>query len=154
MKSFRAPKKVADLLGGAAGAALRKYGFAEERLITHWPTLMGEDLGGRTLPVRLRFPQGQRQGGTLFIRASGPTALEVQHLSPQIIERINGFFGYPAVAALRLEQGPVERPARAKAGPAPAPAEVDEPLLEAVADEGLRQALARLQANLRARRKR
>jgi hypothetical protein len=150
----RGPSKVSELLGGAAGAALRKYGFAEERLITHWQALLGEALGTRTLPVRLRFAHGQRHGGTLFIRASGPTALEVQHLAPQIIERINGFFGYPAVAALRLEQGPVDRPARAKRVPEPPPAEVDDPMLEAVADEGLRQALARLQANLRARRKR
>jgi hypothetical protein len=146
------PSKVSELLGGAAGAALRKYGFAEERLLTHWPALIGEALGARTLPVRLRFSQGQRHGGTLFIRASGPTALEVQHLAPQIIERINGFFGYPAVAALRLEQGPVERLARAQA-PAPSPLSPDDPALEAVADQSLRQALARLQSGLRARRK-
>lgn len=148
------PSKVADLLGASAGAALRKYGFAEGRLITHWRALMGEALGGRTLPVRLRFPQGQRHGATLVIRASGATALDVQHLAPQIIERINSFFGYPAVAALRLEQGPVDRPALARR-PSEALAQptADDPALAAVADEGLRQSLARLKAGLRARRK-
>lgn len=148
----RGPSKVSDLLGGAAGAAFRRYGFAEARLVTHWRALVGESLGTRTLPIRMRFPQGQRQGATLYIRAGGPAALEVQHLAPQIIERINGFFGYGAVAALRLEQGPVEGLSRPPCPPATS-ASVDDPALEAIADERLRRALARLQAALRARRR-
>jgi hypothetical protein len=148
----RGPSQVSDLLGGAAGAAFRRYGFAEARLVTHWRALVGESLGARTLPIRLRFPQGQRQGATLYIRASGPAALEVQHLAPQLIERINGFFGYGAVAALRLEQGPVESLSRAPCPPEAA-ASLDDPALAEIADERLRHALARLRAALRARRR-
>ena len=146
------PSKISDLLGGAAGPAFRKFGFAEARLLTHWRALVGETLSARTLPVRLRFPFGQRHGGTLVIRASGPMALEVQHLSPQIIERINGFFGYPAVAELRLEQGPVNLPLRATIPPEP-PLVEDDPALAAVSDAALRRSLARLKGRLSARRK-
>ena len=37
-------------------------------------------------------------------------ALEIQHLAPQLIERINSFFGYRAVGNLTLRQAPL--PAR------------------------------------------
>jgi hypothetical protein len=153
MKSYRGPRKIAELLPAIADHAFRKYGFAEARLLTHWRALMGETLGARTVPIRLRFPFGARQGGVLFIRASGPVALEVQHLAPQLIERLNGFFGYPAVGALRIEQGPVPLASPASYAPEPALQE-DDPALKAVSDEALRRALARLKANLRTRPKR
>jgi hypothetical protein len=153
MKRYRGPRKIAELLPAIAGQAIRRYGFAEARLLTHWRALLGETLGARTVPVRLRFPFGERQGGVLVIRASGPVALEVQHLAPQLIERLNGFFGYPAVVALRIEQGPVPHATPLSRGPEPA-LDADDPALKAVSDEALRQALARLKANLRTRRKR
>lgn len=151
MTPQRAPRKLADLLGGVAGPAVRRFGFAEARLLTHWRALMGEALGAQTLPLRLRFPQGQRRLGTLYLRATGPAALEVQHLAPQIIERLNAFFAYPAIAALRIEQGPVPAPAGRPSLGEPA-ATTDDPALEAVADEGLRRAFGRLLALMRARR--
>ena len=59
--------------------------------------------------------------GTLFIRADGPRAIFVQHELPQIVERVNAFFGYRAVAQARIVQGPVG----SRAPQAPKPAAVD-----------------------------
>ena len=72
----------------------------------------------------------------------------IQHLELLIIERINGFFGYRAVARLAIRQGPLPqrpRPGRRNcarsAGARSAALEHD---LEAVKDPGLREALDRL----------
>jgi hypothetical protein len=56
--------------------------------------------------MRLVFAKGERLDATLHIRVTGPLALELQHLAPVVIERINGYFGYRAVARLALRQAP------------------------------------------------
>jgi hypothetical protein len=109
---------------GARVAALTrevfsKRGFSEAHILSHWPAIMGETLAGFSAPDRLSFPRqtdktarGPRGGATLTIRVDGPVAVEIRHLEPQIIERINNYYGYQAVARLKLVQGPL--PARAR----------------------------------------
>jgi hypothetical protein len=81
---------------------LGKRGLAFGSLITEWDTIVGPNLARQTLPEKLSFPRGKREDATLSIRAMGAIALELQHLEPLILERINGFFGYKAVSRLRL----------------------------------------------------
>ena len=81
-----------------AAPALRKRGFAQARLITEWPAIVGDMLARETVPQKLVFPRGSRGDGVLHLRVSSGFALELQHIAPQLIERINGFFGYGAVA--------------------------------------------------------
>jgi hypothetical protein len=38
----------------------------------------------------------------------------MQHIAPEIIERVNRFFGYPAVARLAIRHGEIKRPAQAR----------------------------------------
>jgi hypothetical protein len=52
----------------------------------------------------------------LVLHVAGAAALELQHSEPQILERINGYFGYGAVGRLRLIQAPLPR---SKASPLP-----------------------------------
>jgi hypothetical protein len=98
-----------------AGAALGKRGLGEAHLLAEWNSVVGEQLAGETLPVKLSFPTGGRKNGVLKLRVSSAAALSVQHREPQILERINGFFGYGAVARLALVQGPI--PERVRRGP-------------------------------------
>ena len=89
-----------------------------------------------------------RPGATLVLRVDGARALDVQYKAGQIIERINAYFGYAAVAQLRIVQAPIG------AGPSaipPVASKPAEPLTQEVAhiaDPGLRDALARLGANV------
>ena len=46
-------------------------------------------------------------GGVLTVKAEGAIALEIQHLAPQIIDRLNSYYGYAAIARLNIVQGPV-----------------------------------------------
>jgi hypothetical protein len=93
-------------------------GFGAASVVTQWPQVVGEALARETLPERIAYPMGERSEGTLHLRvANSALALELQHLEPQLIERINGHFGYRAVARIRLIQGPITRTAPQKPKP-------------------------------------
>jgi hypothetical protein len=89
-------------------------GFAEAGLITEWAAIVGRDVARMSRPVQLAFPRGERKGGVLTIECGGAAALELQHLKPQILDRINGHFGYAAVAELRFKQGSTPVKARSR----------------------------------------
>ncbi len=89
-----------------AGAALGKRGFGEAQLVTQWEAVIGPDLAAKLSPERIAFPRGERRNGTLRLRVASAFATEAQHLEPVLIERINAFFGYGAVARLAFIQGP------------------------------------------------
>ena len=100
----------------ATRAAFRRRGFAEARVLTRWPAIVGADLAACSCPERLSFPPGQGTGGTLHLRVVGGFAIELQHLEPLVVERINTYFGFPAVARLALMQGPLPPPPRSRRG--------------------------------------
>jgi hypothetical protein len=82
-------------------------GFAEAGLITEWAAIVGQDVARMSRPVQLAFPRGERKGGAITVECGGAAALELQHLKPQILDRINSHFGYAAIAELRFRQGSV-----------------------------------------------
>jgi len=135
----------------------RKRGFFEASVFSDWTAIVGPDLGGQCVPLRLaRGPEGE--GGTLHVRVTGPLALELQHLEPQVIERINGFYGFRAIARLRMHQGPIAPPVR-KAKPAVPKASDDdlaalEQQLATVTDPELQRALRQLGESIMARKPR
>ena len=94
--------------------AFGRQGFAEPGILLRWPEIVGDTLSRFTLPERLTFPQGERNRGTLHLKVDGQFALEVQHLEPLIIERINGFFGYGAVARISILQAPIPQRTKRK----------------------------------------
>ena len=102
----------------------QRRGFGGAGIIVHWPDIVGSHLAGACLPERISYPGQSRRGGTLHLRVdSSSLALEIQHLEPQIIERINSHFGYGAIARLRIQHGPITRAAPAPAKPAIAKAD-------------------------------
>ena len=82
-------------------------GFAEAGLITEWRAIVGPEVARMSRPVQLAFPRGERKGGVITIQCSGAAALELQHLKPQILDRINTHFGYAAVTEIRFRQGSI-----------------------------------------------
>jgi len=107
----KAAAALSRLLGGLLSPAARRRGFAAVAVVEEWPTIVGTGLAQRCHPVRLDFRRGTREGGTLVLQASGGAALELQHAAPQLIERINDYFGFRTVARLHLLQLPPRRPA-------------------------------------------
>lgn len=98
---------MARLLAGILDPAARRRGFAEASLLADWATIVGPSLARRCQPLRLDHAPGRRTGGTLLVRVGGAAALELQHATPQILERINAYFGRRVVRQLRLLQMPM-----------------------------------------------
>ena len=111
------------------------------RLKTDWPAIVGADWAAVTWPTALG------RDGALKLRTAPAAALELQHRAPLLIERVNLFFGRPAVIRLVLVQGPLPYPSPPAAPPptalAPDAAEAVDKQLADVADPGLRAALER-----------
>jgi hypothetical protein len=114
-------RAVGSFLPQLTRKAFARYGFSTAALLTDWAAIVGPELARSTAPERLKWPRrpqpveedGERsararQGATLIVRVEGARALEVQFAAPQILERINAYFGHAAVAHLRLLQAPVE----------------------------------------------
>lgn len=123
-----------------------KRGLRDARLMAEWGSIVGAELAGRTRPEKL---DRRGQNGTLRLVVAPGWAVEVQHLEPLIIQRINQFFGAAVVTRLALKQGPVIAPS-AKPAPAPRAApspEQEQALAEACAkveDKELAAVLERL----------
>jgi hypothetical protein len=124
----------------------RKRGFAESRIITDWAAIVGDAIAPYCVPLRIARPQRHGGGGALYVRAAGAWAVELHHLSPQILDRVNSFLGFQAVTELKIVQGPVpSAPQRRR--PKPLPPDARHLISEAVSevpDDGLRDALERL----------
>jgi len=142
--------------------ALGRRGLAEGGLIAEWPNIVGSEVAARCRPETLApARKGRRDEGVLTLKVEPGFALEAQHLAPLLLERVNGYFGYRAVARLRLQQGPLGRRWSAKAPAAANPERPLEPDEEAalnsqvatVADEDLRGALERLGRAVRGQRR-
>ena len=148
-------KPLSVLLSDVFSDAYAKQGFAARELVTRWTEIAGAEMAAHCEPLKIQWPrpvEGQPQEpATLVLRVDGPMALEIQHASEIILERVNRFFGWSAVGRLALRQGPLSRrqpPAASRAPDARKVAEVAE-TLSSVEDEELRAALARLGASIK-----
>ncbi len=149
-------RALAATLPAITRRALGRRGFAEGGLIADWPSIVGAAIATRCQPVKLSLARpGRRQDGALMLRVEPGFALELQHLTPQIIERVNGHYGYAAIARLTLQQGPLGAARRRPPAPKrPLGAAEEAELQQQVAtveDEELRGALERLGRALRQR---
>ena len=110
----------------------QRRGFAGANIVEHWSDIVGPQLAGACIPERITYPGQSRRAGILHLRiGSSSLALEIQHLEPQIIERINSHFGYGAIERLRIQHAPVETPRAAPAAPTPSLGGNDQALLDA-----------------------
>ena len=133
-------------------AAFARHGFAQAELVGRWPEIVGGELSGVSEPERIKWPRGaaenaRKTGGTLVIRAAPGRALELQHESPLIIERINRFLGFGAIDTVKIIQAatwpqnqPITRPSSQK--------KLCEQELAAIDDDSLKAALERLGAGV------
>jgi hypothetical protein len=147
------PRPLAEVLRKTLTDAFAKQGFAAVELVARWREIVGAEIAAHSEPEKIQWPRTPQartapEPGTLLLRVEGPAAVEIQHLSDVIVERVNQFFGWQAIAGVRLRQAPLSRRAGPRQAPAPDPAAMTRiaASLPEIADEKLRLALARLGA--------
>jgi hypothetical protein len=100
-----------------AAAAFEKFGFHTAEIMTSWETIVGSDLARMTRPEAIKWPRGSKArtisddearatGATLVVACNPAFALEISYRTPDIVDRINRYFGYRAVAQMRVIQAP------------------------------------------------
>ncbi len=159
-------KSVGSFVPRLTRQAFEKYGFSTATLITDWATIVGADLAKWTEPERLRWPRAVsvradsidepdqgRPGAMLIVRVDPGRALDIQYKARQITERINAYFGYRAVAELRLVQAPLTSAGKPQPRqPAPTPRSMTPPAaIKTVTDDSLRAALEQMASGLASR---
>jgi len=111
-------RSVSDLLPLAGGAAFRRFGFVQSSIVSRWREIVGPRYAAVSSPESIRFPHGKKKEGVLTLVVEGAHAPMMQHVAPAIVERVNAFFGYPAVARVAFRQGIVQAArASARRGP-------------------------------------
>lgn len=129
------PRPVGALVPGITRAAFKKRSPAGAQVLADWAAIVGPELAATTTPRRLI-------GGTLTLACSGPTAMELQHLSGQVMERVNGHMGRILVQRLRFLQDPtppappLALPPRRTAASVPLPGIAPGPLRDALSALG------------------
>jgi len=148
-------RPVSEAARSYLAATFRRQGFASTELVTRWADIVGAEISEHCEPMRMQWPRRQDaetpDPATLVLRVDGPVALEIQHLSGVILERVNRFFGWRAVGRVALRQAPLMRrpqPQRSSRPDAAATAREAAALAD-VEDRDLRDALARLGAAIK-----
>lgn len=152
MNKPRHARTLSELTSGVFADAFKKQGFASTELVTRWADIIGPEIAAHAEPLKVqwrRAAEGEApEPATLVLRVEGPMALEIQHSSGAILERVNRFFGWQAVGKLAFRQAPLtrrrEKPKRYKPDPETT-ARVAATLTD-VSDDKLKTALARLGA--------
>jgi len=150
------PRPLSDLLAPTLSGVLKAQGFASAEILSRWTDIVGAEIAASSEPLKINWPRPtghdeQPEPATLVLRVEGPAALEVQHQSALILERVNRFFGWQAIGRIALRQAPLRRRTAPRRRPPPDPA-VAAQIAEALPDikeDPLREALGRLGAAIK-----
>jgi hypothetical protein len=109
-------RAVAASLPAVTRRLYKRRGFAQSDILTQWPAIVGDVLAGYCVPERVNWPRDPERpdGATLRIRVASAWAPQLAHLEPIVLDRVNSYFGYKAVAKLALVHGRVRPPEKVK----------------------------------------
>lgn len=109
-------RAVREIVPEVGRAAFRRFGFVQSSIVSRWHEIVGDRYATLSAPESIRFPMGKRSDGVLTLIVTGAHAPTMQHVVPVVIERVNRFFGYGAIARVVIRQGELPparvRPAR------------------------------------------
>lgn len=144
-------RPISELMPEVGRTAFRRFGFIQSSVVTRWPEIVGPAHARVCAPEAIRFPPGEKTEGILQLVVVPAHAPLIQHVVPEIMERVNRFFGYKAVAKVKLRQGEVKPPAAAKPAAPPSlrpiPLELGDSLRD-IGDPELRAVLESLARSL------
>ncbi|WP_457662025.1 DUF721 domain-containing protein [Sinorhizobium medicae] len=154
-KSRRGVVQISEVANGLIDPVLAKRAGINTMLLGSWDEIAGSEFADCTRPEKIAWPrrasemtgEGGHQPGVLTVACEGARALFLTHAQGELIQRINGFFGFHAIGHLRIVQKPVAPPPKRYSRPKPLVGEAArrlETMMEGVESEALKAALKRL----------
>lgn len=140
------PKSIAKSVEPLLKPIYKKHGFAEHRILTEWYAIVGRELASCSIPQKLSS-RLTKEGGTLHVLVASGRALELQHMTPVIIDKIATYFGYNVVKKITFMQtgsAIFQRKKPEKSLPRKQVSKAVNALINNCADDGLRNALLSL----------
>lgn len=114
------PRPVGALVPALTRPAFRKRAPGSAQVMADWAEIVGPELSTTTVPRRI-------SGSTLTLACTGPVALELQHLSEEVLARVNSHMGRIVVRRLRFIQDPAATPVPPPSPPPPAMRRIELP---------------------------
>ena len=103
-------RPISELMPEIGRTVFRRFGFVQSSVVTRWAEIVGAADAEVCMPEAIRFAPGEKRDGILQLVVIPAHAPKIAHCAPEIIERVNRFFGYAAVARVKLRQGSVKPP--------------------------------------------
>ncbi len=155
---MKSPRKgviqISEVANGIIDPVLARRAGITTALLGSWDEIAGDNFADCTRPEKIAWPrrgdhadEGGHRPGVLTIACEGARALFLSHAQGELISRINGFFGYPAIGQIRIVQKPVSQAQSRSSKPRKLEGERARKLaemMEGITDEKLRLAIERL----------
>lgn len=110
-KMRKGSRRLGELIGQSLTPLCRKQGFASADIVQFWAEIVGPQFAHCTEPEKIRWPRrGEGDGfnpGTLIVHCEGAQSVFFQHERENVIQRVNAYFGYPAIDKIHILQRPV-----------------------------------------------
>jgi hypothetical protein len=146
--------QISEIANGIVDPVLARRAGINTALLGSWEDIVGESFADCTRPEKIAWPRrgdlaedGGHRPGVLTIACEGARALFLSHAQGELIARINGFFGYPAIGQIRIVQKPVSNAALRRPVPKKLQGEKArhlETLMDGIESDSLRRAIERL----------
>ena len=100
------PRPIANLVPALTKDILGKKGMLFGKMLAEWRHIAGEDIAANTMPLDLKYAKklDQKSQAVLHLAVRSAYALELSYQKSLLIERLNVFFGYPAVKDIKMVQ--------------------------------------------------
>lgn len=108
-------RSLADYVLRQIDPLIARRGFGEGSLLMAWREIVGDQLAAICAPDQMKWPKvptssktaKNKSPATLVLRVEPGFGLQVQHLMPVIIDRINTHLGWTCVDRLVMRQDPL-----------------------------------------------
>tara|TARA_Y100001970_G_scaffold267877_1_gene358405 strand:- start:504 stop:989 length:486 start_codon:yes stop_codon:yes gene_type:complete len=104
-KQLKAATQLGWYVNKITKSFFNKQGFAQNYILENWSSIVGPSFVEKSLPFKLQI---EKIGGYLVIACDGSTALELEYLKEDIIEKINSYYGFQAINKIKFQNLPIQ----------------------------------------------
>ncbi len=96
-------KRTSTLLQKRIRTASQSRGFAQSRLLTNWPEIVGDDIAAIARPVKVSYAK-HGLGATLTVLTTGAQAPMLEMQKEKLRQKVNTVYGYNAISRITITQ--------------------------------------------------